>query len=70
MKRIETALQEFCEQIEKYTGRKARSSEIAVFCDQVKTCIAHRQMPFVQIGLCDFQTLAGRPELVEVQWLA
>lgn len=60
------ALQNFISKIEAATGRVVRESEIARFNDQVETAIAHRQARIVQIGLCDFQTLSGRAEMVEV----
>lgn len=60
------AINEFSAKVAQVTGRVVRDSEIARFKDQMETAIAHRQVRIVQIGFCDFQTVSGRPELIEV----
>lgn len=63
---MQNAVNEFSTKVQQVTGRAARESEIARFVDQAETAIAHRAARVVQIGFCDFQTLSGRAELVEV----
>lgn len=62
----QAAIAEFSAKVEQVTGRAVRASEIARFTEQAETAIAHRTARIVQIGFCDFQTLSGRAELVEV----
>lgn len=65
---MEQALSEFRAKIKTATGREALDREIADFHRQVESAIAHQQPHFVEFGLCDFQTLSGRAELVRVQF--
>lgn len=63
---MENAINEFSAKVQKVTGRAVRASELDHFVNQVETAIAHHQGRIVQIGFCDFQTVSGRAELIEV----
>lgn len=65
---MNAAINEFSAKIEAATGRAVRESELARFNEQVETAVAHRMARTVQIGLCDFQTLSGRAEMIEVNF--
>lgn len=64
---MEKALRQFKGKIKTATGREALPREISAFTEQVAVACAHHQSGAVQFGLCDFQTLSGRAETVEVQ---
>lgn len=63
---MQNAINEFSAKVQQVTGRAVRESELARFVDQAETAVAHRAARLVQIGFCDFQTVSGRAELVEV----
>ena len=65
-KKMENAIGKFKALVKQATGREVRESDMVRFHDQVETAIAHRTARLVQIGFCDFQTVSGRAELVEV----
>jgi hypothetical protein len=62
------ALRQFEDKIRAATGREVLPREISAFTAQVEVAAAHRQPGVLQFGLCDFQTLSGRAELVEIQY--
>ena len=65
---MQDAINEFSAKVHQVTGRAVRESEIERFIDQAETAIAHRQARSVQIGFCDFQTVSGRAELVDIKF--
>lgn len=65
---MEEALSLFKAKIKAATGREALPRELSAFNEQVAVSTAHRQPGRVQFGLCDFQTLSGRAETIEVQF--
>jgi hypothetical protein len=46
--------------------QKPRPRHIASFHEQIEVAIAFLRPMHVQIGLCDFETLSGRAEIIEV----
>ncbi|WP_223508815.1 MULTISPECIES: hypothetical protein [unclassified Pseudomonas] len=60
-------MSQFKDKIKATTGRAALPREISAFTEQVAVAAAHHQPGAVQFGLCDFQTLSGRAETIEVQ---
>jgi hypothetical protein len=60
------ALEEFKTKIIAATGQKPRPRHIASFHEQIEVAIAFLRPMHVQIGLCDFETLSGRAEIIEV----
>lgn len=63
---MKEAMQQFSDKIRAATGREALPRELSAFTAQVEVAAAHRQPGAVQFGLCDFQTLSGRAETIEV----
>lgn len=64
---MKDALSQFKDKIKAATGREALTREISAFTEQVAVASAHHQSGTVQFGLCDFQTVSGRAETIEVQ---
>lgn len=60
------AIYEFSEKVKQVTGRDVRDSEVADFIERMENATAHNMPRIVQRGFCDFQTISGRAELVEV----
>lgn len=65
---MEKALTEFKTKIRVATGREALEREISDFYRQSEVALAHRQPRVIQVGLCDFQTLSGTAQLIEVSY--
>lgn len=63
---MEEALRQFRDKIWTATGREVLPRELSAFTEQVAVAVAHHQPGVVQFGLCDFQTLSGRAETIEV----
>ncbi|MGZ0787278.1 hypothetical protein ACXM5X_30500 [Pseudomonas saponiphila] len=63
---MENALSHFRDKIRAATGRDVLPRELSAFTEQVTVAVAHQRPGVVQIGLCDFQTLSGRAETIEV----
>lgn len=64
---MDQALSHFKDKVKAATGRDALPREISAFKEQVAVASAHHHPGAVQFGLCDFQTLSGRAELIEIQ---
>ena len=65
---MDEALSQFKDKILAATGRAALPREISAFNEQVAVGAAHCQPGIAQFGLCDFQTLSGRAELIEIHY--
>lgn len=60
------ALEDFKAKIMAATGREPQPRQLASFHDQIEVAIAFQRPRHVQIGLCDFETLSGRAEIIDV----
>lgn len=63
---MDEALKHFKDKIRTATGRDVLPRELSAFTEQVAVAAAHQRSAVVQFGLCDFQTLSGRAETIEV----